>query len=120
MMTAGRDDPMMKRIVSALLLCAMLFTLTAAQAATADMKKAKVSFDLKTGKNSTCYTLYGGLDKAVPIKCKVTNLQTRSRGEDQAQIFFRLTLTNAFEPTDEQIHSMVDNMSDGTIGGIIG
>ena len=120
MMTAGRDDPMMKRIVSALLLCAMLFTLTAAQAATADMKKAKVSFDLKTGKNSTCYTLYGGLDEGVPIKCKVTNLQMRSRGEDQAQIFFRLTLTNAFEPTDEQIHSMVDNMSDGTIGGIIG
>ena len=119
MMTAGRDDPMMKRIVSALLLCAMLFTLTAAQAATADMKKAKVAFDLKTGKNFTCYTLYGGLAEGVPIKCKVTNYQQRL-WDGKAQIFFRLTMTNAFEPTDEQIHSMVDNMSGDTIGGIIG
>ena len=108
----------MKRVISILLLCALVCALSAAQAATANMKKAKVSWNLTPGKNFTCYTLYGGLDRAVPIKGKITEYAMRSLNDTEAQIFFRLRMTNAFEPTDEEIHTLVNNMSGDTIGGI--
>ena len=110
----------MRRLLTAVMLYMMvLLAVMPARAAEADMEKANVAWDLKSGKTVTCQTRFTGLDKDIPVKFRLSGMTDGITENGMRKISFTLVYTCDFAPTEAETRIIGNAGVDGTIGNLV-
>ena len=98
---------MTRKCVKGLFILVMILALVAevipAFAEGADLEKVNVSWDLEPDKPVTIYTRFHGLERSVPVEFVISDMEHTKGKKGKNKLTFRITFTNDFEPTEEEI-----------------
>ena len=93
----------LKGLFVIIIILALITELVPAFAEKADMEKVNVSWDLEPDKPVTIYTRFPALERYVPVEFVITDLEHTKEKKGKNKLTFRITFTNNFEPTEDEI-----------------